>query len=137
MDKYSITAEGSVEFVTLFNVSRTNRQMVRCHSGLCNIHQGSKRRFENLFNAENLCSHLIEFRNFWTDSFGAMNPDRAGEIVAEENDVVDDSYLPNEKVTYKNDKSILYSWMPMFRCGQNPTKIIIMYTRHFQIMGED
>ena len=64
VERYSVVGEGSVELVTVFSVAKSSRRIIRCHSGLCNVHKGNQRCVDNLASSKHLCCHLIEYRNF-------------------------------------------------------------------------
>ena len=64
VERYSVVGEGSVELVTVFSVAKSSRGIIRCHSGLCNVHKGNQRCVDNLASSKHLCCHLIEYRNF-------------------------------------------------------------------------
>ena len=65
VDRFSTTANGSAEFVTLFNVLKTKRTIVSCHSSICRIAEGSTRSIKTLGKSEVLCDHLSVFREFY------------------------------------------------------------------------
>ena len=100
VDRFSVNADTSTEFVTLYNVNRTSRTVVSCHSSICKINQGSSRQIKHLESAEILCDHLSVFRDFYLDQVRNSAEESAGEVEGEmDNDDTEiPATLPSEKV---------------------------------------
>ena len=101
VDRFSIVADGSSEFVTLFNVSKTNRNIVSCHSSVCRIAEGSTRQVKTLGKSEVLCAHLVVFREFYHQHIQQNLSDEEDGLYDEEDDNNTEipATLPEEKVT--------------------------------------
>ena len=65
VDWFSIKVENSADIVTLFNLSRTSRTIVKCHSTDCKINESNYWNVNTLDKAKNLCPHLTKFRKFY------------------------------------------------------------------------
>ena len=61
--KFSIQREDSIEFVTLYTVEKTTRQIVQCHSSFCNMNKCAKREVAKL-DSNSICTHLVKFREY-------------------------------------------------------------------------
>ena len=101
VDRFSVNADSSTEFVTLYNVNKTSRTVVSCHSSICKIAQGSTRRIKHLESSEILCDHLSVFRDFYLEQVRNSGQEGFGEIEGEvDNDDTEiPATLPEEKVT--------------------------------------
>ena len=63
VQKFSVKGANSVEFVSLFSVSKSNRQIVQCHSSIWNASKSCKREVTRL-NDETICDYLRRFREY-------------------------------------------------------------------------
>lgn len=96
VDRFSIVADGSSEFVTLFNVAKTNRNIVSCHSSVCKIAEGSTRSVKTLDKSEVLCGHLVVFREFYHQHIHQNLSDKEDENNDHNTEIP--ATLPKEKV---------------------------------------
>lgn len=99
VDRFCVNSESSSEFVTLFNISKTSRNIVSCHSSICRIAEGSTRDVKNLTKSEVLCEHLLIFRDFYINEVAEQNNETID--LDDETDLYDTdvpSTLPEEKV---------------------------------------
>ncbi|XP_065662188.1 uncharacterized protein LOC136084880 isoform X2 [Hydra vulgaris] len=60
IERYSVVSD-SCTFITVFELSRSLRKVVKCHDSLCQVSEGSTRQVNNLDKGF-LCSHLKVFR---------------------------------------------------------------------------
>ena len=102
--RFSIIANESPSFVTIFDILGTERNIISCHSSLCKMQQGHKRRLGTLQTSSVLCPHLTVFKTYYENLiFGDNNemdrdsnsmelPDNADSdpIVLESNSLADD-----------------------------------------------
>ena len=98
VDRFSVTADGSTELVTIFNISRTSRNIVKCHSSICKMNSGSCRNIRYLRKDDNLCPHLSIFKIFYLQQVMVNLEDSD----LDEDDVDEDfepDLLPSEKVS--------------------------------------
>ena len=65
MDRFSVVTDGSAEFVTIFNVPETAKNIIKCHSSVCNMLEGSTRNIKYLCKGNRLCPHLQECKVFY------------------------------------------------------------------------
>jgi len=101
VDRFSVALEMSCEFVTLFNVAHSNKNVVKCHSSLCRINKGSTRNVDSLHKTLNLCPHLLKFRSFYLTQvrMSDTNVEDAYESDDDENEYTDiPDVLPDKKV---------------------------------------
>ncbi|XP_047139988.1 uncharacterized protein LOC124815374 [Hydra vulgaris] len=63
VERYSVVAD-SCSFVTVFEISKSSRKVIKCHDSLCQISEGSTRQINNLHNGC-LCPHLKVFREYF------------------------------------------------------------------------
>nr|XP_047137215.1 uncharacterized protein LOC105847614 isoform X3 [Hydra vulgaris] len=63
VERYSVVSD-SCTFITVFELSKSLRKVVKCHDSLCRISEGSTRQVNNLDNGF-VCSHLKVFREYF------------------------------------------------------------------------
>ena len=106
VDRFSVSVrdDDDTKFVTLFNVSRTSKTIVKCHSSICKISEGSCRNVKLLSRSDMLCPHLLEFRKFYLQQVALAN-EEGGLLNENYGDANDDDIdeeamddLPDEKV---------------------------------------
>lgn len=61
VDRFPVKLEDSAEFVTLIDISRISRTIVKCHSRECKINERNCRNVNTLDKSNNMCSHLRTF----------------------------------------------------------------------------
>lgn len=88
--KLSVSYQDSAEIISIFNVEKTLRQVVQCHSSTCNMRKGSKRNIVELNDKNELCDHLTLFRQFFIENRQLFPVDDADEKCC--------SFLPHQKV---------------------------------------
>ena len=99
VDRFSVNSPSGNEFVTLFNVAKTSRTIVSCHSAICKIAEGATRNVLYLEKSEVLCDHLSVFREFYLDYLKSNFPyEEENENEFDEYDTEIPSTLPEEKV---------------------------------------
>lgn len=99
VDRFSVVADENVSFLTLFNVSRTSKTIVKCHSSICKMREGSQRNIKLLSQAKYLCPHITEFRKCYMDQVtlaSAQDLDENTDDSSGEEETEEDT-LPNEK----------------------------------------
>ena len=86
-----------MEFVSLFSVSKSHRQIIQCHSSICNALKSCKREVTRL-NDETICDHLKQFREYLEQN---------EELLYINDTLFTSGFLPEEKVKIiiKNDTS--------------------------------
>ena len=101
-NRFSMQVQNSADIVSLFNISRASRTIVKCHSTDCKINDGNCRNVNILEKAKNLCPHLEKLRKFYllhvllNDQDSAdIDPDS---IKIEKYDDETAVFLPDEKV---------------------------------------
>ena len=89
--KFSIQGKDLIEFVTLYMVEKTTRQIVHCHSSFCNMNKCAKQEVIKL-DSSSICTHFVKFREYCKE-----NP----QLFASDQSYVlgDTGFLPTEKVT--------------------------------------
>ena len=60
-----MAADGSAEFVTICNVAKTAKNIIKYHSSVCNMLEGSSRSIKYLCKVNQLWPHLEEFKVFY------------------------------------------------------------------------
>ena len=106
VERYSVINRCSAEFVTVFEVAKTSRKIVKCHSSLCKIYEGSTRVISNLGKGV-LCPHLKEFANYYRLVQGIPDPDddsSSGDELDVDSQNNEDILLPQEKVALNCNK---------------------------------
>ena len=107
MERYSVTSSSTAEFVIVFEVAKSYRKIVKCHSSICKISEGSTRVINNLGKGV-LCPHLTEFSSYYRLIQNIPNPedsDPSGDeddyvhLATNDNDELNDITLPQEKVS--------------------------------------
>ena len=89
--KFSIRGEDSIEFVTLYTVEKTTRQIVQYHLPFCNMNICAKREVTKL-DGSSICTHLVKFQEYCEE-----NPQL---FASDQNYVLGDTeFLPAEEVT--------------------------------------
>ena len=76
--KFSIIVDDAAEITSLFNIEGSKRSVVQCHSDICKMRKGSRRKVDSLLEESELCRHLSIFREFYLnniESFGEVNDD--------------------------------------------------------------
>ena len=89
--KFSILGEDLIEFVTLYTVEKTTRQIAQCHSSFCNMNKCAKREVATL-NTSSICTHLVKFREYWEENPQLFASDQSYAVG-------DTGFFPAEKVT--------------------------------------
>ena len=136
VDRFCVNSESSSEFVTLFNISKSSRNIVSCHSSICKIAEGSTRNVRHLQKSEILCDHLIAFRDFYLEELAKHNEETLDSD--EEVDSYDSgipSTLPDEKVLqsslfYINFK-VSRSIFPFLIESHKFIKVLLIHIYHF------
>ena len=101
VDRFSVVADETAEFVTICNVAQTNRNVIKCHSFICKMLEGSTRSVKYLYKGNKLCPHLEEFKGFYNAYL--RNTLESDESSGGEDDEYVDDYsenLPEEKVNF-------------------------------------
>ena len=60
---FSVKGANTMEFLSLFRVSKSSGQIVQCHSFICNSSKSCKIEVTR-FNDETICDHLKRFREY-------------------------------------------------------------------------
>ena len=102
VERYSVTSSCTVEFVTVFEIAKNSRKIVKCHSSICKTNEGSTHAINNLGKGV-LCSHLKEFSKYYrliqdipeSEDSSSDDEDRNAYVVDNDGD---DTLLPQEKV---------------------------------------
>lgn len=123
VDRFSVKSEMGVEFVTLFNLPKTQRTIIKCHSSTCKMSEGSCRNIRSINSGKHLCAHLKKFRVFYLQHVLAsdfnINQDELefGEDLDEDLEDDFDEFdedtpllLPDEKVCSCLLKNIFYNF---------------------------
>ena len=100
VDRFSVIADGSAEFVTIFNVAKTAKNIMKCHSSACKVLKGSSRNIKYLCKGNRICPHLEEFKIFYNLYLRkAMHEQDDSDNEVEYEDIDDlEEGLPEEKV---------------------------------------
>ena len=88
VDRFSVVADGSAEFVTIFNVPKTAKNITKCHLSVCKMLESSTRNIKYLCKGNRLCPHLEEFKMHEED-------DSDDEVKYEDSDDLEEG-LPEE-----------------------------------------
>ena len=100
VDRFSVVGDGSAEFVTIFNVAKTAKNITKCHSSVCKMLKGSSRNIKYLCEGNRLCPHLEEFKvfyNLYLRQTMHEEDDSDDEVEYEDSDDLEEG-LPEEKV---------------------------------------
>ena len=97
IERYSVVSD-SRTFITVFELSKSSRKVVKCHDSLCQISEGSTRQINNLGKGF-LCSHLKVFREHFnltqnTTDWISIDQDEFTSV----DELEDKAQLPKEKV---------------------------------------
>nr|XP_047124683.1 uncharacterized protein LOC124807139 isoform X2 [Hydra vulgaris] len=89
VERYSVVAD-SCAFVTIFEILKSSRKVIKCHDSECQVSEGSTRQINNLQNGC-LCPHLKVFREYF---YLLQN---TGESISNDSELEDNIHLPREK----------------------------------------
>ena len=100
MDRFLVVADGSAEFVTISNVAKTTKNIIKCHLSVCKMLKGSSRNIKYLCKGNQPCPHLEEFKvfyNLYLRQTIHKEDDSDDEAEYEDSDELEEG-LPEEKV---------------------------------------
>ena len=100
VDRFSMAADGSAEFVTICNVAKTAKNIIKYHSSVCNMLEGSSRSIKYLCKVNQLWPHLEEFKVFYNLYLRQTmhNEDNSDDEVEYEDSDDLEKGLPGEKI---------------------------------------
>nr|XP_047132703.1 uncharacterized protein LOC124811356 [Hydra vulgaris] len=97
VERYSVVAD-SCAFVTIFEILKSSRKVIKCHDSECQVSEGSIRQINNLQNGC-LCPHLKVFREYFylLQNTGESISNEKDEVISNDSELEDNIHLPREK----------------------------------------